>query len=112
MIARETFIELVKIIRDQGEVEYFTNDGIHYRNYTISELSLVISRVQDSWIPEGITFELFGTQFFLTPDGNITAADNEAGQTPDFYALTDQALLAIVASFLTWRLKVLKQLNV
>lgn len=112
MITKETFIDLVTTIRDNGTVSDFQRDGIAYRSYEVSELTLVISRAKNSWIPEGISFQLFGEDFFVTPDGNITLSDTDDEEVPEFYTLQDSTLIAIVSSFLKWRLNVLKKAQV
>ena len=75
------FEHLVSVLQTSGDIiESTTSDGV-FRLYLLSELTLVVKQTNDNtWEPDGITFELFGNEFFLMPDGSISVTDEEMGQ--------------------------------
>lgn len=105
------FEHLVLVLQTSGDIiESTTSDGV-FRLYSLSELTLVSKQVNNTWESHGITFELFGNEFFLTPDGSISVADEEMGQD-SVYALTDGNLNKAVFDFLQWRVSVLEKLHI
>ena len=107
----EIFEHLVLVLQTSGDIiESTTSDGV-FRLYSLSELTLVSKQVNNTWESHGITFELFGNEFFLTPDGSISVADEEMGQD-SVYALTDGNLNKAVFDFLQWRVSVLEKLHI
>lgn len=107
----EIFEHLVSVLQTSGDIiESTTSDGV-FRLYSLSELTLVSKQTNNTWEPDGITFELFGTEFFLMPDGSISVADEEMGQD-SVYALTDGNLNKAVFDFLQWRVSVLEKLHI
>lgn len=112
MLDQETFKRLVIAIRDTGDMNEREINGTLYKVCEISELSLVLVKYPKGWAPEGITFELFGIEFFLTSDGSISIIDEDETDNENVYSLSDQSLLNAVSSFLKWRLKVLEKLMV
>lgn len=111
MLDKETFKSLALAIRDNGDVDDREINGSVFKVCEISELTLVLSRHKAGWEPEGITFELFGSEFFLTPDGSISIVD-EDDDNEAIYSLSDKSLLVAVSSFLSWRLKILEKMLV
>ena len=107
----EIFEHLVSVLQTSGDIiESTTSDGV-FRLYSLSELTLVSKQVNNTWESHGITFELFGNEFFLTPDGSISVTDEEMGQD-SVYALTDGNLNKAVFDFLQWRVSVLEKLHI
>ena len=105
------FEHLVSALQDLGDIiENTTSDGV-FRLYLLSELTLVSKQMNNTWEPDGITFELFGNEFFLMPDGSISVTDEEMGQD-SVYALTDGNLDKAVFDFLQWRVSVLEKLHI
>lgn len=112
MITKDTFRRLVIAIRDKGEVDDRKINGSLYKVCEISEMTLILSKHERGWAPEGITFELFGAEFFLTTDGSISIIENENEDNEEIYSLDDQALVSVVSSFLKWRVTILEKLDV
>lgn len=110
MISKETFKRLVLALAEHGVSETKNINGVSYRAYKVSELTLILAKFKEKWTPEGISFELFGYEFFITPDGSISITDNE--DDSDIFSLNDEELLAVVTSFLKWRLSVVDKLHV
>jgi hypothetical protein len=112
MMKTKIFEHLVSVLQTSGDIiESTTSDGV-FRLYLLSELTLVVKQTNDNtWEPDGITFELFGNEFFLMPDGSISVADEEMGQD-SVYALTDGNLDKAVFDFLQWRVSVLENLHI
>lgn len=111
MLARETFKKLVVIMSKLGSLESKNIDGVEYRAYHLSELTLVLARFGRGWTPEGLMFEMLGSEMFLTPDGNVSVTDDEDPEN-GVYDLQDAELLGLVSSFLKWRLNVIMRLKV
>lgn len=111
MITKETFKKLVLALVAHGSNETRLIDGIKYKAYRISEITLILVQFKDKWTPEGISFELFGDSFFIEPNGTISIT-NEINTYDEVYELQDYELMAVVASFLKWRLSVITQLKV
>jgi hypothetical protein len=112
MMKTKIFEHLVSALQDLGDIiENTTSDGV-FRLYSLSELTLVVKQTNDNtWEPDGITFELFGNEFFLMPDGSISVTDEEMGQD-SVYALTDGNLNKAMFDFLQWRVSVLEKLHI
>lgn len=111
MLTKDTFKRLVISIANRGRSESKEIDGIRYRAYRVSEITLILASFKDKWTPEGITFTLFDSDFFLSPDGSVVITDTDDPES-DMFELTDKELLAVVASFLKWRLNVVVKLKV
>lgn len=112
MITRETFKQLAVAIRNNGDISDQLIDGEPYRICQVSELSLILSRYKTGWLPEGITFELFGSEFFITPDGNVSLVEDSDKDNENIYTLSEKTILSAVSSFLKWRLTVLEKTKV
>lgn len=110
MITRENFKRLIYAIREHGTLNHRELNGQVYKVYEVSELTLVMSQRQKGWVPEGITFELFGAEFFLTQDGAISIIEDSDNENDTIYSLSDQTLLSVVSNFLVWRLKILEKM--
>lgn len=111
MITKDTFKKLVLALAEHGISESKVIDSIEYKAYKSGELTLILSKVGTRWTPEGIQFELLGSEFFITSDGSVTISEDEDDDA-DVYLLNDTELIAVVASFLKWRLSVLNRLKV
>lgn len=114
MLTKDTFKQLVIAIRDHGEYETRIINGMSYRVYEISELSLILSKFRSAWKPEGVSLTLFDVDFFLSPNGSITLMPDEDDDTDDvdIMSLSDKELISVVGSFVRWRLSVMKNLDV
>lgn len=110
MITKETFKKIVLAIAEHGMPESRVIDNTEYKAYKINELTLILSKHGNKWAPEGISFELFAKDFFISPDGSITVSDR-SGQDLELFALKDFEIVAVVASFLKWRLSVITKLK-
>lgn len=113
MNTKALFIELVQAIQQNSQLEEVKVSGASYGRNDFGELTLLLDyNIRDDlWIPEGISFDLFGKEFFLTPDGTISVFE-DFGNGEDVYALIDTELLATIKSFLTWRLGCILKLKV
>ena len=111
MITKETFKKLVLALAKHGFVESRVIDSVEYKAYKVSELTLILSQFKDKWTPEGVSFALFGQDVFISPDGNISVSDADDTDA-DVFSLKDEELMAVVASFLKWRLSVIERLKV
>lgn len=111
MITKETFKKLVLALAEHGIVESRVIDDVQYKAYKVSELTLILSQFKEKWTPEGISFELFGNDFFISPDGSIAISDSD-DQDAEVFSLNDNELMAVVTSFLKWRLSVISRLKV
>lgn len=112
MITIHTFKRLALAIKNNGEVCDRKIDDAIFRVCEASELVLVLTEYRSGWIPEGIIFNLFGEEFYLTPDGAISITEKDDAGNDAVYSLTDEILLGVVSSFLSWRLKIIEKLKV
>jgi hypothetical protein len=110
MLTRETFTRLVEVVRRKGESEDKTVRGRQFRVVTISEFTVIFERLEKGWRTDGITFELFSAEFFITPDGSISITNDE--ERDELYSVSDRTLVSVVGSFLNWRLGVLEKISI
>lgn len=96
-------------IKSQGTAEDRTTPDGTFRLCEISELSLILTQMPGGWAPDGISFELLGSEFFLGADGTIALPEGEDGPVR---TLSEGPLLQVVASFLQWRVGVLEKLAI
>lgn len=112
MITIEDFKGLAIAIRDKGSVVDRKIDGEFFKVCEINEMKLVLTQYRKGWIPEGIIFQLFGEDFYLTPNGSISVTSDAEEENENVFSLSDDELLSVISSFLRWRLKVLTALKV
>jgi len=111
MIEQSSFNNLASVLQNIGE-KTEKNFGVsQFVMHEISELTLILSKVREEWIPDGISFELFGSDFFLMPDGTVTITEKVPNQDDKVYTI-NESLIPVISSFLLWRIKVLEKMSV
>lgn len=106
----DIFKRLSSRLRESGEVQSVTIGGEFFRIYQLSEISLQVETISGRERPDGISFNVFNEDMFLSPDGQISVTDeNQVGGS--VYVLRDADTLQALYAFLRWRLSVLNRLG-
>lgn len=116
---RELFSPLVKAIGSNSAVKK-SRAGTDIVVYTLDELTLQLERLDGKVVPIALGFDLFGETYTLLPGGSIYISEDPStvsGLTHDveteedlrYFLMDDNSrFMAMVASFLKWRLTVAK----
>lgn len=106
----EIFGRLAASLQKHGQREDRFINGILFRLFTSSEINLIVENLDGRWVPEGLFFEVFGTEVLLSNDGSLSVSDTES-DILDVYSMSDPKMLQAVHVYLKWRLAALNVLN-
>lgn len=106
----ELFGRLAVSIQKRGQREDRLINGIPFRLFTSSEINLITESLNGKWVPEGLFFEVFGTEVLLSRDGSLSVSDTDS-EILDVYSMSDPKMLQAVHVYLKWRLAALNALS-
>lgn len=97
--------------KNKGSYKEREVNGELSRFYEYNELSLSLTKIDNKWKIDGLSFEVFGNEFFLTVDGSVSMVVGDEGNEQVF-TVKDEKLIKSLSVFLEWRNNALEELDV
>ena len=98
-------------IKNKGSYKEREVNGELLRFYEYSELSLSLTKLDNKWKIDCLSFEVFGNEFFLTIDGSVSMVFGDEGNEQVFTG-EYKKLIKSLNVFLEWRNDALEELDV
>lgn len=95
---------LLTVLKENGEKLSRTVEGETLRVLSLGDVQATISRGNDSWELEALTFTVLDQDFFVEKDGTVCLTVFEEDE-PLAYPIEDADFLRGLERFLEWRLE-------